>query len=149
MKSVLILCTGNSCRSQMAEGFLKSFDSTLQVFSAGTIPSNAVHPKAIEVMTEIGIDLSNNLPKNVSSFLNKSFDFVITVCGDAKESCPAFIGNVKNKLHIGFEDPANATGSNEEITKIFRKIRDEIKQEFQKFYENNFKSKLLVKKIKN
>lgn len=132
---ILILCTGNSCRSQMAEGFLKSFDKNLDVYSAGTKPTSQVHPKAIKVMAELGIDLSNNKPKSVDLFLNKSFDYVITVCGGAKESCPMFTGNVKNQIHIGFEDPADATGSDEEITNEFRKIRDQIKCDFFRFYK--------------
>lgn len=133
-KKILILCTGNSCRSQMAEGFLKSFDPELEVYSAGTNPSKQVHPKAITVMNEVGIDISKNYPKLVDQFLNDSFDYVITVCDSAKEACPVFIGEVKNLLHIGFEDPAEATGTEEEILNEFRKIRDEIKEEFKKFY---------------
>lgn len=132
---ILILCTGNSCRSQMAEGFLKSFDKKLEVYSAGTEPSSQVHPKAIQVMAELGIDLSQNKPKPVSQFLAEEFDYVITVCGGAKEACPMFIGKVKNRLHIGFEDPADAIGTDEEITAEFRKIRDQIKSEFEKFYQ--------------
>ena len=132
---ILILCTGNSCRSQMAEGFLKSFDNRLEVVSAGTDPSSEVHPKAIMVMKETGIDISNNYPKSVDQFLNDSFDYVVTVCGGANESCPAFIGKVKHRLHIGFEDPAEATGTEEEILKVFRKIRDEINVEFQKLHQ--------------
>lgn len=134
---ILILCTGNSCRSQMAEGFLKSFDKKLEVYSAGTEPALKAHPKAIQVMAELGIDLSNNKPKSVAQFLNKSFDYVITVCGGAKESCPMFTGNVKHRIHIGFEDPAEAIGTDAEITTEFRKIRDEIKQRFNSFYLKN------------
>ena len=133
---ILILCTGNSCRSQMAEGFLKSFDKNLDVYSAGTKPTSEVHPKAIEVMDELGIDLSQNKPQSVNKFLEESFDYVITVCGGAKESCPMFTGNVKNRLHIGFEDPADAIGTDVEITAEFRKIRNEIKTAFYKFYED-------------
>jgi len=132
---ILILCTGNSCRSQIAEGFLKSFDQNLKVYSAGTEPTSQVHPKAIEVMAELGVNLSQNKPKSVNAFLNNAFDFVITVCGGAKESCPMFTGKVKNRLHIGFEDPADAKGSDEEITSEFRKIRDEIKEAFYGFYK--------------
>jgi len=134
-RKILILCTGNSCRSQMAEGFLKSFDSELIVHSAGTNPSNQVHPKAIHVMKEIGIDLSQNYPKVVDNFLNESFDYVITVCDNAKETCPVFIGKVGKQLHIGFEDPAEATGTEEEILNTFRRIRDEIKAGFYDFYK--------------
>ncbi len=134
-KKILILCTGNSCRSQMAEGFLKSFDSQLEVYSAGTNPSKQIHPKAIQVMKEVGIDLSKNYPKTVDKFLNESFDFVITVCDNAKETCPVFIGKVGKQLHIGFEDPAEAVGTEEEIFNTFRRIRDEIKEEFKKFVQ--------------
>lgn len=139
-KRILILCTGNSCRSQMAEGFLKSFDNSLDVFSAGTKPSSQVHPKAIQVMKEVGIDLSKNYPKHSDQFINDSFDYVITVCDNAKESCPVFLGKVGKQLHIGFEDPADATGTEEEIIYVFRKIRDEIKSDFFEFYLKNLKS---------
>ena len=134
-KKILILCTGNSCRSQMAEGFLKTFDAELRVHSAGTNPSSYVHPQAVAVMKEIGIDLSKNFPKNVEGFINQEFDYVITVCGNAKETCPMFTGKVGERLHIGFDDPAEATGTEEEVLNEFRKIRDEIKTEFYKFYK--------------
>lgn len=133
---ILILCTGNSCRSQMAEGFLKSFNPELEVVSAGTNPSSEVHPKAIEVMHESFIDISSNRPKNVEQFLDQAFDYVITVCGGANESCPAFTGDVKQRLHIGFDDPAEATGTEEEILSVFRRVRDEIKDDFFKFYKS-------------
>jgi arsenate reductase (thioredoxin) len=120
----------------MAEGFLKSFDSNIEVFSAGTKPSTNVHPNAIRVMKEIGIDLSNNFPKNVSQFLCESFDYVITVCNSAKESCPIFVGKVKHRLHIGFEDPAEASGTEEDIVAVFRKVRDEIKASIFEFYKS-------------
>ena len=136
---ILILCTGNSCRSQMAEGFLKAFDDKLEVFSAGTEPTSQVHPKAIVVMQERGINLNDNYPKNVDQFLNQEFDYVITVCGGAKESCPTFMGKVKNRLHIGFEDPADATGTEEEILLEFRRIRDEIEHDFFDFYNKEVK----------
>ena len=138
---ILILCTGNSCRSQMAEGFLKSFNKNLDVVSAGTEPSEEVHPKAIEVMREYEIDLSKNKPKHVNEFLHESFDYVITVCGGAKETCPMFTGDVKHRLHIGFDDPAEAEGSEEFILSEFIRIRDEIKRDFRKFYDN-------IKKLK-
>ncbi len=133
---ILILCTGNSCRSQMAEGFLKAFDPDLEVYSAGTNPSGEVHPKAIVAMKEMNIDISGNHPKNVSEFLDQAFDYVITVCDGAKETCPYFSGDVKHRLHIGFEDPAGATGTEEEIMNEFRRIRDEILVDFFKFYRN-------------
>ena len=134
-KRILILCTGNSCRSQMAEGFLKSLDNSLQVFSAGTNPSPNVHPKAIFVMNEINIDINDGYPKDVGQFINDSFDYVITVCDNAKETCPVFSGNVKHNLHIGFEDPADAVGTEDEIFSVFRKVRDEIKDKFRIFYQ--------------
>lgn len=137
-KRILILCTGNSCRSQMAEGFLKSFDPSLEVVSAGTKAASRVHPKAIQVMNEIGIDLSVSFPKTVDQFLVQPFDYVITVCDNAKESCPVFIGNVKHRLHIGFDDPADAAGTEEEILSVFRRVRDEIKRDFFKFYNESF-----------
>jgi arsenate reductase len=132
-KKILILCTGNSCRSQMAEEFMKSFDPELEVYSAGTNPSKQVHPKAILVMKEVGIDLSKNYPKLVDQFITEPFDYVITVCDNAKETCPLFIGKVGKQLHIGFDDPAEATGTEEEILSEFRRIRDEIKNELQSF----------------
>ncbi len=131
---ILILCTGNSCRSQMAEGFLKSFDPGLEVFSAGTSPSERVHPKAVEVMKEEGIDLTGHTPKQVDEFLDRTFDYVITVCGHAREHCPVFTGRVRQRLHIGFDDPAEATGSEQETYSEFRRIRDEIKRDFYAFY---------------
>ncbi|RLD86841.1 MAG: arsenate reductase ArsC [Bacteroidetes bacterium] len=131
---ILVLCTGNSCRSQMAEGFLKSLDPSLEVMSAGTEPSGKVHPLAIQVMKEEGIDISNGYPKNVTQFLNEPFDYVITVCGGAKESCPVFAGKVKHRLHIGFDDPAEVKGTEEFILAEFRKIRNEIKRGFENFY---------------
>ncbi len=133
---ILILCTGNSCRSQMAEGFLKSLNDKLEVYSAGTNPSSEVHPKAILVMNELGIDLSKNKTKSVVEFLDQEFDYVITVCDGAKESCPVFTGKVKHRLHIGFEDPAEVTGTEEFILSEFRRIRDKIKCDFTDFYKN-------------
>jgi len=134
-KKILILCTGNSCRSQMAEGFLKSLNPFLEVFSAGTKPAQNVNPFAIKAMNEIGIDIGKGHSKNVDQFINQSFDYVITVCDNAKETCPVFTGNVKHKLHIGFDDPADATGTEEEILPIYRRVRDEIVEEFTAFYK--------------
>ncbi|NTV46909.1 MAG: arsenate reductase ArsC [Chlorobiales bacterium] len=131
---ILILCTGNSCRSQMAEGFLKSFCSSLEVFSAGTKPASAVHPKAVAVMREAGVDLRANYPKKVDEFLGQPFDYVITVCDSAKETCPVFVGTVMHRLHIGFDDPAEATGTEDAVLAEFRRIRDEIKDHFYQFY---------------
>jgi arsenate reductase len=132
---ILILCTGNSCRSQIAEGFLRSFDAELNVFSAGTFPAAHSNPYAIEVMKEAGIDISGNHPKSVDLFLSDPFDYVITVCDAANESCPFFAGKVDHRLHMPFEDPANATGTREEILNVYRKTRDRIKEEFLKFYQ--------------
>lgn len=137
---VLILCTGNSCRSQMAEGFLKSFDDLVEVYSAGTAPAEKVNPYAIRIMMEAGIDISRNSPQNVDLFLNDSFDYVITVCNNAKETCPLFSGKVSHRLHIGFDDPAEATGSEVEILAAFRSVRDKIKEDFYNFYVENIKT---------
>ena len=130
---VLILCTGNSCRSQMAHGFLQSFSRNLEVHSAGTIPAERVNPKAIEVMKEAGIDLSGHRPKSVEIYLDEEWDYVITVCGGANESCPMFTGNVKHRLHIGFDDPSDAIGTDEYVMKEFRRVRDEIQMKFKEF----------------
>jgi len=134
---ILILCTGNSCRSQMAHGFLQSFDKNLQIFSAGTEPAKQINAKAVRVMQEIGIDISTHTPKHVEQYLNETWDCVITVCGGANETCPAFFGTVKNRLHIGFEDPSEAKGTDEFIMSEFRRVRDEIKIAFTKFYIEN------------
>jgi arsenate reductase len=120
----------------MAEGFLKSFDSNLQVFSAGTHPAQKVNPFAIKVMNEEGIDLSSNKPKNVDEFISWKFDYVITVCDGARESCPMFTGKVSNRLHIGFEDPAEFVGTDEGILHKFRQVRDEIHRDFSAFYDS-------------
>ena len=112
----------------MAEGFLRSFSPGLEAFSAGTEPSEQVHPKALKVMQEKGIDLSHHYPKKVDMFLKESFDYVITVCDHAQENCPVFLGEVKQKLHIGFDDPAEASGTEEEIYTVFRRVRDEIEE---------------------
>jgi arsenate reductase len=129
----LILCTGNSCRSQMAEGFIKQMRPDWEVYSAGTKPSSHVHPMTVKVMKERGVDLSKARPKNVDQFLEQSFDYVITVCDNAKENCPLFIGEVNEQLHIGFEDPAEAMGTEEEILSVFRHIRDEMEKDFKEF----------------
>ncbi len=133
---ILILCTGNSCRSQMAEGFLKSFNSQLEVYSAGTQPASHVSLRAIRVMKEVGIDVSQEHPKLVDQFLNDSFDYVITVCDHAKETCPVFSGQVQHQLHIGFDDPTEATGTDEEVLAVYRRVRDEIKEQFYKWHKN-------------
>lgn len=131
---VLILCTGNSCRSQMAHGFLQSFDKRLDVHSAGTRPAAHVNPKAVEVMMEAGVDISAHTPKSVDIYLNEPWDYVITVCGGANETCPMFTGEVGKRLHIGFDDPSDAVGRDEFVMSEFRRVRDEIKEGFERFY---------------
>ena len=131
---VLILCTGNSCRSQMTHGFLQSFDKSLEVHSAGTQPAPQVNPLAVGVMKEAGIDISSHTPKNVSIYLNDAWDYVITVCGGANETCPTFIGKVGKRRHIGFDDPSHVQGSEEFVTNEFRRVRDEIRKRISEFY---------------
>ncbi len=139
---VLILCTGNSCRSQMAHGFLQSFDPSIEVFSAGTEASGRLNSKAVEVMKQAGIDISHHTSDSVEKYLNDEWDYVITVCGGANETCPAFMGKVKHRLHIGFDDPSHAIGSEEFINGEFIRVRDEIKEGFQKFYNEQIKYQL-------
>ena len=121
----------------MAEGFLKSFDPGLEVFSAGTHPAPRVNPNAVKVMKELGIDISQHIPEKVDQYIDREWDYVITVCGGANESCPAFTGTVKQRLHIGFDDPADAFGSEEEVMPVYRRVRDEIKKDFYDFYLKN------------
>ena len=128
--NILILCTGNSCRSQMAEAWLKQINPNLNVYSAGTFPANEVHPLAVKVMEENGIDISSNKPKRVDEFLDKEWDYVITVCDNAKERCPYFTGEAKNFLHYCFEDPSKAEGEKEFILEEFRRISLEINHMF-------------------
>ena len=130
---ILVLCTGNSCRSQMAEGFIRTLDPEFEVFSAGTRPEKEVNKYAVAVMKEIGIDISSQYPKNAEKFTGEAFDYVITVCDNAREVCPVFTGDVKHRLHIGFDDPFGAKGSEEEILEVYRKVRDEIRRDFRKF----------------
>lgn len=136
---ILIICTGNTCRSQMAEGFLKSFDNNLEVFSAGTKAEQKINPFAVKAMAEIGIDIVNQYPKQVDIFLNDTFDYVITVCDGAKEVCPVFTGKVNHRLHIGFDDPAAAKGTEEEVMPVYRRVRDEIKEKLYQFYNETVK----------
>ncbi len=138
-KRILILCTGNSCRSQMAHGFLLSFDKSLKVCSAGTEASGKLNEKAVTVMNEIGIDISHHTSDSVDLYLGEEWDYVITVCGGANEACPAFIGKVKHRLHIGFDDPSHAVGSEEFIHSEFIRVRNEIREGFYEFYERNLK----------
>lgn len=123
----------------MAHGFLQSFSSEIGVFSAGTKPAEMINRKAVEVMKEAGIDISDHTPHNVSEYINESWDYVITVCGGANESCPVFVGNVRHRLHIGFDDPSDAIGSEELVLAEFRRVRDDIKTKFEQFYNDNLK----------
>jgi len=126
MKNILVLCTGNSCRSQIAHGYLEHFaPEGTKVFSAG-VETHGVNPKAIETMREEGIDISHNTSNNISEYEGKSFDYVITVCDNAKERCPYFPSNAV-KFHHNFKDPYGATGSEEEVAEVFRTVRNEIK----------------------
>jgi arsenate reductase len=128
--TVLILCTGNSCRSHLAEGFLRgAAGDILDVQSAGSKPTGYVHPLAIKVMQEAGVDISQHRSKPLTEFLNQKIETVITVCGNADQACPIFPGQV-NRHHWAFVDPAHAKGSEEEILKVFREVRDEIKRVF-------------------
>lgn len=136
---VLILCTGNSCRSQMAHGFLQSFDKNITVRSAGTNASGSINGKAVRAMKEIGIDISRHTSDPVEKYLGEEWDYVITVCGGANENCPAFSGKVKNRLHIGFDDPSHVIGKDEFIWSEFIRVRDEVKEEFYTFYLENIK----------
>jgi arsenate reductase len=127
----------------MAHGFLKSFDNRLQVESAGTEASGKLNHKAVEVMKEIGIDISYHTSDQVDKYLGEAWDYVITVCGGANESCPAFLGKVKHRLHIGFDDPSHAVGTPEFIESEYYRVRDEIKEGFWKFYNENLKNELI------
>lgn len=132
MKKVLFLCTGNSCRSQMAEGLLRHMaGDKVQVFSAGVHPS-FLHPMAVKVMAEIGIDISSHSSKSVGEFIDQSFDYVVTLCDHARQSCPLFPGKHR-KIHWNVLDPAIALGNEEERLKVFRKIRDVISLNCQNF----------------
>lgn len=134
-KRVLILCTGNSARSQMAEGLLRhDSGDKYEVESAGTI-SSFVRPQAIKAMEEIGIDISGHRSKALDEFLDQPFDYVITVCDNAKESCPVFPGKAE-RVHWSFDDPAEAVGSDEEVLAVFRRVRDEIREKLTEFAEN-------------
>lgn len=140
---VLILCTGNSCRSQMAHGYLQSFDSRISVCSAGTEASGRLNATAVQVMMEDGIDISHHTSDQVDKYLNEEWDYVITVCGGANESCPTFMGQVKTRLHIGFDDPSHASGTPEFVMSEFYRVRNEIKQAFYQLYTEKIKQALL------
>ncbi len=132
-KRVLFLCTGNSCRSQMADGIINhDFADRIEAFSAGTEP-HGLNPKAVQVMAEIGIDISKNSSDHLSKFDGQQFDFAITLCGDADEKCPLVVGGAK-RAHIGFDDPPKATGSEAEILDLYRRVRDEIRQQLGEYF---------------
>jgi len=139
MKNILVLCTGNSCRSQIAEGYLRHFaGDKANIYSAG-IEMHGVNPKAIEIMKRDGIDISGHTSNNVNEYLDIDFDFVITVCDNAKESCPYFPTRAV-KLHKNFPDPAKATGTTDEVMDQFRIVRDMIKTYCEHFVNEYLKS---------
>jgi len=139
MKKVLFLCTGNSCRSQMADGLVNhDFAGRIEAFSAGTEP-HGLNPRAVQVMVELGIDISGNSSDHISNYEGESFDYVITLCGDANEKCPLFFGGVR-RIHMGFDDPPRATGSEEEVMAVYRRVRDEIRKAMQNFFEKELAS---------
>jgi arsenate reductase len=132
---VLILCTGNSCRSHMAEGILRAAaGDVVEVHSAGSNPAGYVHPQAVAALAEIGLDISGHTSKHMNSFLDRDIDTVITVCGHADQACPVFPGQV-HRHHWPFDDPAHAVGTDEEIAAEFRRVRDEIKAVFEDYAE--------------
>ena len=136
MKRILVLCTGNSCRSQIAHGYLELYaKDKAEVYSAG-IETHGVNPKAIIVMKEDGIDISHHKSNNVNEYRNIDFDFVITVCDNAKEQCPVFPSTAK-QFHYNFPDPAKAKGTEDEIMQQFRNVRDEIKMYSKNFVKEN------------
>ena len=131
--SILILCTGNSCRSHMAEGILRAAAGDIfDVHSAGSNPAGHVHPMAIAALAEIDIDIAAHESKHMNDFLEQDITTVVTVCGNADQACPMFPGQV-NRYHWGFDDPAHATGTDEEIMAVFRRVRDEIKLVFEAY----------------
>lgn len=136
---ILILCTGNSARSQMAHGILQNLNTDLYVHSAGTQPTVRVHPMAVEVMKDLGIDISHHVPMHVDLYLKERWDYVITVCDSANESCPVFTGDVRHRIHIGFEDPAKEYASEDEEKQGFLRIRDKIVLELFRFNARTFK----------
>lgn len=125
----------------MAHGILQCLDPLLDVHSAGIRPASEVHPLGIKVMAEMGIDISKHYPKHIDQYLGEQWDYVITVCAGANESCPVFVGKVGKRLHIGFDDPDAFKGTEEEILPEFRRVRDEIRREMQKFYQTEIKGR--------
>lgn len=138
MKKILVLCTGNSCRSQLVEGYLRHFaGGKAEVYSAG-VETHGVNPRAITTMKEDGLDISGHTSNNISEYLGVDFDYVITVCDNAKERCP-FFPTKAQKLHYNFPDPAKATGTEDQITKAFRDVRDMIKAYSADFVQHHLK----------
>jgi len=133
MKRVLFLCTGNSCRSQMADGIVNhDFAGRIEAFSAGTEP-HGLNPRAVRIMNEIGIDIGGNSSDHIGEYEGQRFDYIITLCGDADGKCPTFFGGVK-RLHMPFDDPPKATGTEEEIMAVYRRVRDEIRRKLDGFF---------------
>lgn len=139
---ILILCTGNSCRSQMAHGFMKHFNRHLEVFSAGVHPASRVMPETVQVMAEKDIDISDHVPRHVYDYLNDPFDYVITVCDHANETCPLFPGEVKHRLHMPFPDPIHAQGGFKKRLEAYREVRDAIEKRFLEFYRKEVEPQL-------
>jgi len=139
---ILILCTGNSCRSQMAHGWLQSFNKKLTVCSAGTQATGKLNEKAVAVMRRAGVNISKHTSDSVEKYLNEEWDYVITVCGGANEACPTFSGKVKHRLHMGFDDPSHAVGPEPFIWGEFHRVCDEIHDAFYKFYAEQIKPQL-------
>ncbi len=138
MKRVLFLCTGNSCRSQMADGIINhDFAGRIKAFSAGTEP-HGLNSRAVAVMAEISIDISANSSDHISKYEGQDFDYVITLCGDANDKCPLFFGGVQRN-HIGFDDPPKATGSDEEVMNVYRRVRDEIRAQLGDYFRNELR----------
>jgi arsenate reductase (thioredoxin) len=138
-RKVLFLCTGNSCRSQMADGIVNNdFAGRIEAVSAGTEP-HGLNPRAVQVMAEIGIDISGNSSDHVSRYEGQPFDYVISLCRDADEKCPAFFGGVR-RLHMPFDDPPRATGTEEEVMGVYRRVRDEIRTRMREFFEKELAS---------
>ncbi len=139
---VLFLCTGNSCRSQMADGIVNhDFSGKIKetAVSAGTEP-HGLNPRAVQVMHEIGMDISHNTSDHLSRYGSLTFDYVITLCGDADEKCPAFFGGVR-RLHMPFDDPPRATGSDQQVLAVYRRVRDEIREQLNHFFNDELKGK--------
>ena len=137
---VLFLCTGNSCRSQMADGIVNhDFSGKITAVSAGTDP-HGLNPRAVQVMHEIGIDISQNSSDHLNRYAGQNFDYVISLCGDADEQCPAFFGGVK-RLHMPFDDPPRATGSDQQVLAVYRRVRDEIREQMNVFFNEELEGK--------